>query len=48
LNLENKVDGAVLVLLDTNALKRSQQAVAAARDYAESMYRRTKALMTSR
>ncbi|HET8700814.1 MAG TPA: PAS domain-containing protein, partial [Nitrococcus sp.] len=35
LTLENKVDGAVLVLLDIDTLKRSQQAAAAARDYAE-------------
>jgi two-component system CheB/CheR fusion protein len=36
MTLDNKVDGAVLVLLDIDALKRSEQAVAAARDYAES------------
>ena len=36
LTLDNKVDGAVLVLLDIDALKRSEQAIAAARDYAES------------
>jgi len=35
LTLDNKVDGAVLVLMDIDALKRSEQAIAAARDYAE-------------
>ena len=34
---DNKVDGAVLVLVDIDALKRSQQAAAAARDYAEAV-----------
>ena len=33
--LDNKVDGAVLALVDIDTLKRSEQAVAAARDYAE-------------
>ena len=32
---DNVVDGAVLVLVDIDALKRSEQAAAAARDYAE-------------
>ncbi len=35
--LDNKVDGAVLVLVDIDALKCAEQAVAAARDYAENM-----------
>jgi two-component system, chemotaxis family, CheB/CheR fusion protein len=33
--LDNMVDGAVLVLVDIDAIKRSEQAIAAARDYAE-------------
>ena len=37
LTLDNKMDGAVLVLVDIDALKRSEQAIAAARDYAESI-----------
>ncbi len=37
--LDNKVDGAVLVLVDITDLKRSGQAVAAARDYAEAIVR---------
>lgn len=37
LTLDNKVDGAVLVLVDINDLKRSEQTIAAARDYAESI-----------
>ncbi len=36
LTLDNKVDGAVLVLVDIDALKRSEHAIAAARDYTES------------
>jgi two-component system CheB/CheR fusion protein len=35
LNADDKIDGAVLVLVDIDALKRSAQAIAAARDYAE-------------
>jgi len=35
MTLDNKVDGAVLVLVDINALKQSEQVAAAARDYAE-------------
>ena len=35
LTLDNKVDGAVLVLVDIDGLKCAEQAVAAARDYAE-------------
>ena len=34
LSLDNQVDGAVLVLVDIDALKRSQQDLLAARDYA--------------
>ena len=34
LTLDNKIDGSVLVLVDIDALKRSEQAIAAARDYA--------------
>lgn len=37
LTLDNKVDGAVLVLVDIDGLKRSEQAVAAARDFAEAI-----------
>ena len=35
--LEQKVDGAVLLLLEIDELKHSEQAVAAARDYSESI-----------
>ena len=35
MTLDNKVDGAVLVLVDIDAIKRSEQAAAAARRYAE-------------
>jgi len=35
--LENKIDGAVLVLVDIDAVKRSEQRVQAALDYAEGM-----------
>ena len=35
MTLDNKVDGAVLVLVDIDAIKRSEEAIAAARDYAE-------------
>ena len=35
MTLDNKVDGAVLVLVDIDAQKCAEQAVAAARDYAE-------------
>ena len=37
ITIDNKVDGAVLVLIDINALKQSEQTVAAARDYAEAI-----------
>ena len=35
--LDNKIDGAVLVLVDIDALKRSEQRIQAALDYAESI-----------
>jgi two-component system, chemotaxis family, CheB/CheR fusion protein len=37
LTIDNKVDGAVLVLVDIDALKRVEQAIAAARDYADNI-----------
>jgi two-component system, chemotaxis family, CheB/CheR fusion protein len=37
LTIDNKVDGAVLVLVDIDALKRSEQIIAAARDYADNI-----------
>jgi len=37
LNLDNKVDGAVLVLVDIDALKRTEQAISEARAYAETV-----------
>jgi len=39
LSLDNKVDGAVLVLVDISDLKRTQREVTAARDYAEATIR---------
>ncbi len=39
MTLDNKVDGAVLVLVDIDALKRSEHAIAAAREYAEAIVR---------
>jgi two-component system, chemotaxis family, CheB/CheR fusion protein len=36
---DNRVDGAVLVLVDINAIKESEQAVIAARDFAEAIIR---------
>lgn len=39
LTVDNKVDGAVLVLLDIDALKRSEQAITQERDYAEATLR---------
>jgi two-component system CheB/CheR fusion protein len=39
MTLDNRVDGAVLVLVDINAVKESEQAVIAARDFAESVIR---------
>jgi two-component system CheB/CheR fusion protein len=37
LTLDNKVDGAVLVLVDITAIKETEQAVIAARDFAEAI-----------
>ncbi len=37
LTLDNEVDGAVLVIVDINDLKRSEFAIASARDYAENI-----------
>jgi two-component system CheB/CheR fusion protein len=39
LTLDNKIDGAVLVLVDIDALKRTEQAIAVARDYAANVIR---------
>ncbi len=39
LTLDNKIDGVVLVLNDIDSLKRSERAVARARDYAEAILR---------
>jgi two-component system CheB/CheR fusion protein len=39
LTLDNKVDGAVLVLMDINAIKESERSVIAARDFAEAIIR---------
>ena len=39
INSDNKVDGAVLVLMDIDARKRSEQAVASALDFAEAILR---------
>jgi two-component system, chemotaxis family, CheB/CheR fusion protein len=39
LTIENKVDGAVLVLVDIDSMKRSEEAIAAARNYAEAVIR---------
>ena len=39
LNLENEVDGAVMVLTDIDDLKRSEEAIAHERDYAEAIIR---------
>ena len=37
LSLENKIDGAVLVLTDVNALKKSERKIGEARDYANAI-----------
>ena len=42
MTLDNKVDGAVLVLVDINDLKRSEREAKAARDYAEAIIRTTR------
>ena len=39
LTVDNRVDGAVLMLVDIDALKRSEEAIAATRDYAEGILR---------
>ncbi len=39
LTVDNKIDGAVLVLLDIDALKRSEQAITQERNYAEATLR---------
>jgi two-component system CheB/CheR fusion protein len=39
---DKKIDGAVLVLVDIDALKRSEREIAAARDYAEAIVRTTR------
>ncbi|MGH7947050.1 MAG: PAS domain-containing protein, partial [Opitutaceae bacterium] len=39
LTVDNKIDGAVLVLTDIDALKRSEQEIKAARDYARAILR---------
>src|SRR6185369_12907514 len=39
LSLDNKVDGAVLVLVDIDALKRTERAISEARSYAETVIR---------
>jgi two-component system, chemotaxis family, CheB/CheR fusion protein len=39
LTVDNKIDGAVLVLLDIDALKRSEQMITEERDYAEATLR---------
>src|SRR4030095_15453124 len=40
--LDNKIDGAVIALVDIDALKRSEAAIQEARDYAESIVRTTR------
>src|SRR5205085_1644487 len=42
LTLDNEIDGVVLVLADIDTLKRSEQEIAAARDYAEAILRTTR------
>lgn len=39
MTLDNKIDGAVLMLVDIDALKRSEQEIEASRDYAEAILR---------
>ena len=39
MTLDNKVDGAVIVFVDIDALKRTERAIKAARDYAEATLR---------
>jgi two-component system, chemotaxis family, CheB/CheR fusion protein len=40
--LENKIDGAVVTLVDIDALKRTEREIEAARDYAEAVLRTTR------
>jgi two-component system, chemotaxis family, CheB/CheR fusion protein len=40
--LENKIDGAVVALVDIDALKKTEQEIEAARDYAETILRTTR------
>jgi two-component system CheB/CheR fusion protein len=40
--LENKIDGAVVVLVDIDTLKKTQREIVAARDYAETILRTTR------
>jgi len=40
--LENKIDGAVVVLVDIDALKKTEREIEAARDYAEAILRTTR------
>jgi two-component system, chemotaxis family, CheB/CheR fusion protein len=40
--LENKIDGAVVVLVDIDALKKTEREIKAARDYAEAILRTTR------
>jgi len=37
MTLDNRIDGAVIVFLDVDALKKGEQAIAAARDFSESI-----------
>ena len=40
--LENKIDGAVVALVDIDALKKTEREIEAARDYAEAILRTTR------
>ncbi|HEX2489654.1 MAG TPA: CheR family methyltransferase, partial [Blastocatellia bacterium] len=40
--LENKIDGAVVVLVDIDAIKKTEREIVAARDYAEAILRTTR------
>jgi PAS domain S-box-containing protein len=42
MTLDNKIDGAVLVLVDIDALKRTEREITVARDYAEAILRTTR------
>jgi len=41
-SLENKIEGAVVVLVDIDALKKTEREIGAARDYAEAVLRTTR------